>query len=237
MAKNKLLTIPIEEEKRERLNQYCGERGKTVSQMITGFIDRLLDGSIDPSTSIEPVELSRKSIDIEEIVEKVIDKLSKDTLTDLNSVEPRMVNLSERILDQRKDFRIHTQWAVDESVALHQRLESLELQIRGISINSVEPSIEDTEITHIPKSIATATTKKPIEQSIDQHLQPYNLEDTKTYLRDKCDYNRTRERRGDRISQGDISIHLLTYNYPHPSNKKWSRDEVRAVCKLWEFRM
>ena len=153
MAKNKLLTIPIEEEKRERLNQYCGERGKTVSQTITGFIDKLLDGSIDPSTSIEPSRLPIE-ISMTAIVEEVVSRLKETHYVPAKEFNRIVSEISLDMADIKNDL-----WLMDREIKNLQE-----------SVNSVD--VKPTDSPTVIESIGD------VEQSEAQHPKPYTSENT-----------------------------------------------------------
>jgi antitoxin component of RelBE/YafQ-DinJ toxin-antitoxin module len=75
MAKDKLITLLIEAEKRERLKQHCANLGLTVSQVLSKCIDDILNGSIDPSANSAP---TISLIDIDIYIAKSIEKALED---------------------------------------------------------------------------------------------------------------------------------------------------------------
>jgi hypothetical protein len=71
MAKDKLITLLIEEEKRDRLKQHCNDLGLNVSQVLSKCIDDILSGSIDVSKS---TGVSMIQLDIDKAIDAAIDK-------------------------------------------------------------------------------------------------------------------------------------------------------------------
>lgn len=103
MAKDKLVTIPIEGWKRDRLNQYCQDKGTKVSELITAYIDKCLAGIID----------------VEPLVDRPTDE-SYQTLSDLYlSIEEfantNIATILER-LDEVESSTISTDAIVDRAV-------------------------------------------------------------------------------------------------------------------------
>jgi hypothetical protein len=79
MPKDKLITLLIAEEKRDRLKQHCADLGLNVSQVLTKCIDDILDGSIDPFANSHTTSLP---IDIDVAIDAAIDRR-----------EPRLLNI------------------------------------------------------------------------------------------------------------------------------------------------
>ncbi len=222
MAKDKLVTIPIEAEKRDRLNKYCQDNHIKVSELITGFIDKVLSNDIDTS---RPSSISIPSID----TQNTTDAALLEKLTDLTDG----LDLSKKLYNHIGEFTTNSLQIIFE------RLEAIELAI-GISSKSISTPIEhpiDTSIsTPIEHPIDTSIST-PIEHSIDTSISTpieHSIEDTKTLISQKFDSRRTTK--GNRITLEEIATQLTTYNYPHPQGKKWTRSEVTKIAKLWEIR-
>jgi hypothetical protein len=77
MAKDKLITLLIEEEKRDRLKQHCTDLGLNVSQVLSKCIDDILSGSIDLS---KPIGISMLPLDIDQAIDAAIDKREQKLL-------------------------------------------------------------------------------------------------------------------------------------------------------------
>jgi hypothetical protein len=224
MAKDKLITLLIEEEKRDRLKQHCAELGLNVSQVLSKCIDDILNGLIDPyanwQTPIPP-------IDIDIAIDTAIDKF-----------EPKLIDIVEQSTSQiNTKLKGHD----DDIHELENALYSCQTMIRTLTKLVNKQGIAKLELDPTTKQALAHTVKpEPIyktHSSDEIYLDPqrYTLEDTRIYLQGKGDYNRTREKMSDRISQDDIATHLRACNYPHPENRKWTRDEVRKVFKLWSI--
>jgi hypothetical protein len=210
MTKNKLLTIPIEEEKRERLNKYCADAGTTVSQFITKYIDAVLDGSIE----------IRESIDIEGIVEKVIDELKFGE----SPIDARFVSVEE--FDKAM---AHNALVIADFAASMGRTDLKVEKLQKFTNYSEAEQVIDIPIEQpIEQSM-------DIDKPIDTSVEPRTLDDTKRYLQSKNDYNRSRSSGSKKISQSDMAFELNNYQYPHPDFKSWTRTEVSKVCKLWKL--
>lgn len=199
MAKNKLLTIPIEADKRDRLNKHCADAGTTVAQLITKYIDTVLDNSIGCSISIDS---SIPPIDIDSIVEKVIENLKSETVP----IDRQFVSIEE----------------FDKAMK-HRDLEVEKLQ-RFVNYSEAK--------FHIEQSIDIPVD---IEHVIYMPVEVRTLSDTKQYLQEKNDYNRSRSGGSKKITQTDMAVELNNYHYPHPQLKHWTRAEVGKICKIWKI--
>ena len=224
MTKDKLITLLIEERKRDRLKQHCADLGLNVSQVLTKAIDDILNGSINPSaqtsTTILPIDIA---IAIDAAIDKREPKLLDIIFNPTNEIHSKLQEHEDdikKLIDSVHDLRITIGYLSDSVM----KQGTLGVEIDPVSKQQSDNTLTPDQPQQFPLSDLTLLTS-----------QSYTLEDTRTYLQGKGDYNRTREKRSDRISQDDISIHLHTYNYPHPSEKKWSRDEVRKVLKLWQI--
>ena len=65
--------------------------------------------------------------------------------------------------------------------------------------------------------------------------EPLTIEETKEFLTRVYKANLETNKVSARTSQDGIAELLTSSNYPHPDNRKWTRDEVRKVCKLWNI--
>lgn len=224
MTKDKQLTFLIEEEKRDRLKQHCADLGLTISQVLTNYVDDLLSGSVSAQTFT-----STYNIDISQAVDESIDRLKPELL--------------EIVLHPINSIEVKVKQNTDDIHQLENALYTCQTMLRTLSelVNKKNISKVEVEVDpQIKQTIAhTLKPEQPIKnqsgQEVDLSNQPYTLDDTRIYLQGKGDYNRTRNKMSDRISQEDIAIHLSAYNYPHPQNRKWTRDEVRKVCKMWSI--
>ena len=216
MAKDKLLTIPIESDKRDRLNKYCQDKRIKVSELITEYIDNVLSGSIDIDRSIG------SSISIESI-EPSIDHEIEEKYTTLTAL-----------------YNHIGEYTVDNLKSIFDRLDAIELTLA--KQKHIEPSID---IEPIELSIEPSIDIEPIELSIDiepsiepsidiEPIEP-SIEDTKTLISQKMESRRSTIG-GRKVTLDEIAIQLMTYNYPHPNGKKWTRLEVTKIAKEWGIR-
>lgn len=104
MAKDKLVTIPIEGWKRDQLNQYCQDKGTRVSELITAYIDKCLLGIIDIEPNIDkPIDdryetLTSRYNQIEELTTQNIEAI----LIRLDSIETRL-DQPQKAIEPQKD--------------------------------------------------------------------------------------------------------------------------------------
>lgn len=227
MSKNKLLTIPIEQEKRERLNQHCKERGITVSQLITLYIDKVLDDGLDLT---QPIEIYRQPIDIDTSLDTYIDNLQNSgkfialvrEIVETATEQPDRVsyNYLESVIEEM-DGRL-----TDRVDLISHQLSQLASIVNNPSPQPIEDSIEE--------SIDAPIEEEPLTtQAVEQ--KPFTLEDTNEFLHQKVGHNRDNPNRTERITQQSIADHLNCYSYPHPTGKKWTRTEVSKICKMWNI--
>lgn len=224
MAKDKLITLLITEEKRDRLKQHCADLGLNVSQVLTKCIDDILAGSIDPSTNTQTTSLP---IDIDLAIGAAIARRQQISLDDNDAYFQETSQTLEQHTKDISDLEMSV-WECQQTI---KNLTELVNQQNTIN-TELDPKTKQA-LVHTIKPEQPYKTHSSDEIYLSD--EKYTLEDTQTYLQGKGDYNRTREKMSDRISQDDIAIHLQTYNYPHPNNRKWTRDEVRKVCKLWQI--
>ena len=101
MGRNKLLTIRIEEGKREAFNNWCEKRNYNYSKFLYEVINACLDGRIDESI------VSSQSLDAN-LVDRIndrIDKLEQDL--DSQSIDNNLVTqdvLQSTIASLREEF-------------------------------------------------------------------------------------------------------------------------------------
>jgi hypothetical protein len=222
MAKTKLLTIPIEQEKRDRLNQYCSELNITVSQFITKYIDACLDDSIDSSSSIES---SRPHIDIDTIVEKAIDKIVPLMMNKIHDIE-------QNVMDKTKENET-------DIFEISNTLISCQRMLRRLNNEIVKYGMKDTALDDVPNSFSPV--EKPKDKPVDTgrlndtylEKSTISLTDTQNYIKSRIEYNRSCKKRLDRDSNEKIADFLQEHGYPHPDGKKWHRNHISECCKLW----
>jgi hypothetical protein len=222
MAKSKLITIPIEEEKRERLNKYCSDKGSTVSQTLTKYIDLLLDGSIDDDTQLD----NRPGpIDLPYIIQRI-----------MLEVKPLIIDEAYTpYMGINSTLRKH-QDSIDELKNKFSEIESLfnDLNDRLISNPQLQPlpdvDIESIKVETPPKQPAEATTPNdtylPTEKTLD---------DTKAYITDQLQHNKQFKKRSDRITNQQIADSLQDNGFPHPEGRVWHRNHIPQVAKLLEI--
>ena len=103
MAKDKLITLLIEEEKRDRLKQHCTNLGLNVSQVLSKCIDDILSGSIDVSKS---TGVSMLQIDIDAAIEKREPKLLDIIFNPTNQIQRKLKQHDDNI--HELENAIHT---------------------------------------------------------------------------------------------------------------------------------
>jgi hypothetical protein len=224
MAKDKLITLLIEEEKRDRLKQHCADLGLNVSQVLSKCIDDILSGSIDPTPNSQTAILP---IDIDIAIDTAIDKF-----------EPKLIDIVERSTSQiNTKLKEHD----DDIHELENALYTCQTMLRTLTELVNKQGIAKVELDPTTKQ-ALAHTVKPeppykTHSSDEMYLEDkiYTLEDTQTLITNIYQANLSTTVISARTSQDGISKILTDGNYPHPNSKKWNRDEVRKVAKLWEI--
>lgn len=195
MAKNKLLTIPIELEKRERLNQHCADRGIKVTELITRYIDRVLaggesEGTISPSDS-SPVVTESFINQIETSISNAIQfplyslptefrELHVHQRTNHDSLQKIWTDVDERLnllaaevkrLEAELDRRVYSiQSSIDTSIDKPDTL-TINLTIPS-TLEAIPNTSQDlsTLPTHEYLDSLTPPTDKPIDIPIDNHI-------------------------------------------------------------------
>jgi hypothetical protein len=172
MSKNKLVTIPIEAEKRQRLNDYCAANGSTVAQTLTKYIDMLLEGSINLPRHIEP---SISSIDIDAIVDKVIERLKLGT-TSIDSLVDVKPNVEQHDIQQpieqpieHKPFTLEDtkrviQSKMDQRRSTTNRSDKISLEQIAVELNTYKyphprnKKWDRNEVSRVAKQLGILTT-------------------------------------------------------------------------------
>jgi hypothetical protein len=219
MTKTKLITIPIEQEKRERLNKYCADKGSTVSQTLTKYIDLLLDGHIDDDDQIA----NRPGpIDLDRIVELVLDRIKPVVKDEIDRTQSEMSN---QLKEQSADI-----FDLTNNIIRCQR--AIE-QVNRIKSNHTPDSLPDIDlessikVERPPKQPAEATTPNdtylPVKKTLD---------DTKEYISEQLKHNKHCKKRSDRITNQEIADSLKNHGFPHPKGKIWHRNYIPQVAKL-----
>jgi hypothetical protein len=213
MTKDKQLTFLIEEEKRDKLRQHCADLGLTISQVLTNYVDDILSGSTQIQTS---TYTSTCNVNIEELVEAAIDKR-----------EPKLLDI---IFSPTNQINTKLQEYGEDIEKLENALYTCQSMIRNLTDLVNKQNIEPTHTTNPQPPIKTQPSG---ETSTDDKI--YTLEDTKRLITSIYKANLENNNPSDRTSQEGISNILTRQNYPHPNGKKWNRDEVRKICKLWDI--
>jgi hypothetical protein len=227
VAKDKLLTIPIESAKRDALNQYCQSRGIKVSELITAYIDKCLSGIIDIENPIDNSIDTGNSIDVHIAIEEAIDNIKPELL---DIVSAPLNNVYTKLKEHDDD--IHE---------LENALYSWQTMLKTLTELVNKQGIAKIELDPTTKQ-ALAHTIKP-EQPYKTHSsdemylsgEPTTVEDTREFIDRIYKTNLEFDKVSDRVSQEEIAKLLSNHKYPHPNGKKWNRDEVRRVCKLWDI--
>jgi hypothetical protein len=97
---DKLLTIRIDEKTREDFSEYAKKQGSNTSELVKLFIDRCLDGSIDPTT-FKVEKQSSWDIDLEHIDTRIdtrIDERFEGFCEKQDGVNGRLVNQENKII-------------------------------------------------------------------------------------------------------------------------------------------
>lgn len=128
-------------------------------------------------------------------------------------IDQSAINTDERI-DQRFE-----QWLKERSTHDHHIKTRLDVQDKWITAiqSKLDPMLISNE----------SVSKKPSIHTLEETLQLI----TTIYQT-----NLNTPAHSQRSSQEEISNILITGSYPHPTSKKWNRDEVRKVCKLWDIK-
>lgn len=224
MAKDKLITLLITEEKRDRLKQHCADLGLNVSQVLTKCIDDILAGSIDPSTSSQTTSLP---IDIDIAIDAAIDKR-----------EPKLLDI---IFNPTNEINTKLKEHDDDIYELENALYTCQTMLKTLTELVSKKGIGNVELDPTTKQ-ALAHTVKPetpykTHSSDEMYLrsEPFTIEETKEFLTRVYKANFETTKISARTSQDTIAELLISSSYPHPNNRKWTRDEVRKVCKMWEI--
>jgi hypothetical protein len=131
----------------------------------------------------------------------------------------------------------HIDERIDEHIDKITKIEFDEYVLSAnIRMENLEKSIEslNTKSVYTDSSIHSSIQVKSVYT--ESSIQAQTLEDTKKYLQQKADYNLSQSKQSDRINQTTQAEYLKTRNYPHPTGKKWNRDEVREICKMWDIK-
>jgi hypothetical protein len=133
MPKDKLITILIEEEKRDRLKQHCADLGLNVSQVLSKCIDDILSGSIDPSAKLQTkIDLST---DINIAIDAAIDKR-----------EPKLLDI---IFNPTNQINIKLEQHGEDIKELHNRLDSYQAMIKNLTELINKQAIGKVELEEI----------------------------------------------------------------------------------------
>ena len=173
MGKNTkpILTILIDEEKRDRLRTFAESKKLSMGKLINQLIDRAMDGDIDihsdtssTARTYRPTELISTGIDrkaVEELVEGIIEKtsvgISKETVEEWVkvSIEDISVGLDRAAIEE----------LIEESIARHVQLSD---SINKELIERVD--VLTARLDAIEVSTITTTTTPSPAQIIDDEL-------------------------------------------------------------------
>ena len=121
MARDKLITVRIEEEKREAFKQWADSRNQDASSLLYDFIDACLDERIDESilsrSSNPTQQLDNRIANLEENLKELDKQLDEKSLSqdsnETQQLDNRIANLEEKLKDL--DKRIDD--AIDDSLS------------------------------------------------------------------------------------------------------------------------
>lgn len=164
MSRDKLLTIRIEEEKREAFNSWCEARDYSYSKFLYEVIDHCLSGRIDESIfSGESVDtnlassLSDRMKHIEQLVTDRSINLKVDDSVDeylANNLDKRIEESVTKKLDSNLDERIdkHLDDKLDEAIA--DKIQSSECELSEYLDNKMNTAIAalKEEIKNLPQN-------------------------------------------------------------------------------------
>ncbi len=157
MAKDKLITLLIEEEKRDRLKKHCTDLGLNVSQVLSKCIDDILSGSIDIS---KPTSVSMLQLDIDKAIDAAIDKREPKLL----DIIFNPTNQIQRKLKQHDD-NIHE---------LENAIHTCQTMLKTITELAIKKEIGDVN----PDGTSKSTLTHPIEP--DEPIRNHSSERIQT---------------------------------------------------------
>jgi hypothetical protein len=183
-----------------------------------------LSGSTAIQTSIYT---STSHVNIQEQVEIAIDKF-----------EPKLIDI---IFNPANVINTKLKEHDDDIHELENALYTCQTMLKTLTELVNKQGIAKIELDPTTKQ-ALAHTIKP-EQPYKTHSsdemylsgEPTTVEDTREFIDRIYKTNLEFDKVSDRVSQEEIAKLLSNHKYPHPNGKKWNRDEVRRVCKLWDI--
>ena len=168
MSRDKLLTIRIEEGKREAFNNWCEVRDYSYSKFLYKVIEGCLSGRIDESIfSGEPVDndLGSKLLNKIEQVDESIDKRISENLVNY------LDNKVDKHLDSKLDSRI------DKTVDKH-----LDSKLNKAIALLENNAVQDNVITEEKLNKAIALLRKDIEPLLEAERSIGNLASDEKFI-------------------------------------------------------
>lgn len=179
MARDKLITIRVEGEKREAFNQLAKSHNTDTASLLYDFISQCLSGTID----ISLVTGKKQWID------KLDNQIGSDRIDKLEATTQRLDNwigaLSERLNDWilRSDQRLtdSDQGLSEKIISLEHRLNALAMQLDSQELDSIDtdsqkdrqgenPDIEPVTTVEIADKFETAIEKVEAVTEIDESV-------------------------------------------------------------------
>ena len=176
MARDKLITIRIEGEKRDAFNQLAKSQNSDTASLLYDFISGCLDGRID----IKLVMGKKQWID------KIDNKLDSNRLDKLEAttqrIDERVGIITKKLNDwiEAIDDRLtdSDQGLSDKMISLEHRLNALAIQLDSQQIDSIDtdsqkdrqgetPDIETVTTVEIADNVETANTIEAVDDTVE----------------------------------------------------------------------